>query len=97
MNGDVIEGYQIKNGVKQGYALSCILFILRIDPLIWNVEKNDQISRIGSEDFVAPKIVVYADNVTCLSDSTRSIKYIFKEYERLSKASGLVLNVEQQS
>jgi len=95
VNGDVIEGYQIKNGVKQGDALSCILFILSIDPLIWNVEKNDQISRIGSEDFVAPKIVAYADDVTCLSDSTRSIKYIFKEYERLSKASGLVLNADK--
>ena len=40
VNGDVIEGYQIKNGVKQGDALSCILFILSIDPLIWNVEKR---------------------------------------------------------
>jgi hypothetical protein len=34
VNNDVVEGYRIKNGVKQGNLLSCILFILSIDPLI---------------------------------------------------------------
>jgi hypothetical protein len=56
-NGDVIEGYQIKNGVIQGDSVSCILFIFIISPLIWNIEKNDQIGRNGYEDLVTPKIV----------------------------------------
>jgi len=43
----------------------------------------------------APKVLAYADDVTCLTDSRYSLKYIFKEYERLSKASNLVLNAEK--
>ncbi len=46
VNGDVIEGYQIKNGVKQGDSLSCILFILCMDPLIRNIDMNSNIDRI---------------------------------------------------
>lgn len=94
-NGDVIEGYQIKNGVIQEDSVSCILFIFIISPLIWNIEKNDQIGRNGYEDLVTPKIVANADDVTCLTDSSRSNKYIFHEYDRLSILSGLILNADK--
>ncbi len=95
LNGDVIEGYMIKNGVKQGDSLSCILFILSIDPLIWNIENNNNIGRLYINDVAAPKILAYADDVTCLTDTSSSLKNIFKEYERLSKASKLVLNADK--
>jgi hypothetical protein len=72
VNGDAIEGYQIKNGVKQRASLSWILFIFIIIPLIWNIEKNYQLGRNGYEDLVTPKIVANADDVTCLTDSSRS-------------------------
>jgi len=95
LNGDVIDGYVIKNGVKQGDSLSCILFIMCIDPLIRNIESNNEIERVDIGDCVSPKILAYADDVTCFVDSKRSLKYVFKEYERLSKASGLVLNADK--
>jgi DeoR/GlpR family transcriptional regulator of sugar metabolism len=75
--------------------VSCILFIFIISPLIWNIEKNDQIGRNGYEDLVTPKIVANADDVTCLTDSSRSNKYIFHEYDRLSILSGLILNADK--
>jgi hypothetical protein len=95
INGDVVEGYTIRNGVKQGDALSCILFILCIDPLIWNIENNGYISRVSVDDFNMPKVLAYADDVTCLTDSRYGIKQIFKEYEKLSKASGLILKADK--
>jgi hypothetical protein len=95
VNGDVIEGYSIKNGVKQGDSLSCILFILCIDPLIRNIEMNNKINRVEIEDIALPKIVAYADDITCMTDSARSIKHIFKEYEKLSKAANLILNADK--
>jgi hypothetical protein len=95
LNNDIISGYEIKNGVKQGDSLSCILFILCIDLLIRNIENNDQISRLELPDFNAPKILAYADDVTCVTDTRRGVKQIFKEYERLSKASGLILNADK--
>jgi len=95
LNGDIINGYQIKNGVKQGDSLSCILFILCIDPLIRNIENNEHIGRIETPNYTSPKILAYADDVTCLIDTKRSLRQVFKEYERLSKASGLVLNADK--
>jgi len=95
VNGDVVQGYSIKNGVKQGDALSFILFIICLDPLIRNVEHNDKIERVFMEDIVPPKLVAYADDITCFVDNKQSLKHIFKEYERLSEASCLVLNAEK--
>jgi hypothetical protein len=95
INGDVIQGYEIKNGVKQGDSLSCILFILGIDPLIRNIENNPTIGRVTVPDCVTPKILAYADDVTCITDTKESIREIFIEYERLSKASGLMLNADK--
>ena len=48
INGKVTTGYKIKRGVKQGDALSCILFILCIEPLIKNVEINPDIEAVFS-------------------------------------------------
>jgi hypothetical protein len=93
LNGDIIEGYKIGNGVKQGDSL--ILFIICIDPLIRNIESNTSINRIELGDNVLPKVVAYADDITCLTNSKRSVRYTFKEYERLSKSSGLMLNADK--
>ena len=37
VNGTVVKGYKILRGVKQGDALSCVLFIMCMEPLIRNV------------------------------------------------------------
>ena len=47
------------------------------------------------EDIFPPKLVAYADDITCFVDNKQSLKHIFKEYERLSAASCLVLNAER--
>jgi hypothetical protein len=95
VNNDIIPGYTIKSGVKQGDSLSCILFILGIDPLIQNIENNSNIPRANTPVSPSPKILAYADDVTCITDSNGGVREIFKEYERLSKASGLMLNVDK--
>ncbi len=61
------------------------------------MKKNDQTGRNGYEDLVTPKIVANADDVTCLTDSSRSNKYIFHEYDRLSILSGLILNATKST
>jgi hypothetical protein len=95
INGDMVKGYKIKNGVKQGDSLSCILFIMCIDPLIRNIENNRDITRIELQGISLPKIVAYADDITCLINDKRSLKNIFFEYERLSRASNLILNADK--
>ncbi len=53
---------------------------------------SNNIDRIEVDGYLAPKLVAYADHVACLTINARGIQLIFKEYEHLSKASGLVLN-----
>ena len=42
LNGRAVNGYDILKGVKQGDALSCILFIMCMEPLLRNMKENNQ-------------------------------------------------------
>jgi len=96
INGSVVTGYNINNGVKQGDALSCIIFILAIDPLIKNIEHNIDIRPIRKNTYQWPKAYGYADDITILIENDhRSVKAIFQEYEKFSKSSGLYLNADK--
>ena len=98
LNGKVMKGYQILKGVKQGDALSCILFIICMEPLLRNLNDNDVIERLSSPhlDVVIPKSYGYADDVTVVTkNSERCVQEVFREYEKFSKASGLILNAEK--
>jgi hypothetical protein len=80
VNGNLLEGYEIKNGVKQGDSLSCILFIMCMDPLIRNIENNNSIERLEINDLPVPKIVAYADDVSCLiNNDINSLQMVFRE------------------
>ena len=84
--------------MKQGDALSCSLFILAMEPLLRNLAKNNTITAIKSRtiNFTWPKIIGYADDVTIITENTNnSVKQIFHEYERLTRASGLKLNADK--
>ena len=48
INNKLCKGYCIRNGVKQGDALSCTLFILAMEPLIRNIECNRSIEKLKS-------------------------------------------------
>ena len=98
LNGTLIKGYKILRGVKQGDALSCILFIMCMEPLLRNIEENNDIKAVRSAalNIEIPKAFAYADDVNLVSQNDRnSVKEIFKEYERLTKASGLMLNADK--
>ena len=98
VNGKIIEGFNIKRGVKQGDALSCILFIMCIEPLLRNIEANPDIACLNSQTLNAsfPKTFAYADDVCgIVKDDGRSVQAIFKEYERLTSLSGLELNADK--
>jgi len=98
INGRIGKGYQLRNGVKQGDALSCSLFILAIEPMIRNIAKNDTIRNVQSArlNFNWPKLVAYADDITVLThNEPRSVNAVFAEYYRLTKASGLTLNADK--
>ena len=97
INGKVVKGFNILRGVKQGDSLSCILFIICMEPLLRNLEKNNSIHPIESEVLgTLPKSYAYADDVNCtIKDNNDSVQAVFSEYERLSRRSGLILNADK--
>ena len=98
INGRIVKGFKINRGVKQGDALSCILFIMCMEPLIRNINANRDIVSIQSNllNCQLPKTYAYADDVNCIMvDNAAALKALFKEYEKLTRASGLELNADK--
>ena len=97
INGKICKGFNILRGVKQGDALSCIIFIMCMEPLLLNIEQNAAIECINSEQLgCLPKVYAYADDVNCtIKKSQMSLENLFFEYERLSRRSGLILNADK--
>ena len=96
LNNRIAGNYLIKNGVKQGDALSCILFILSIEPLIKNINNDDSISNIKIHGCVIPKTIAYADDVACIIEPGESnLQKIFDHYQNMYEVAGLKLNADK--
>ena len=83
INGRIVKGFSIKRGVKQGDALSCILFIMCMEPLLCNIENNPNIEPINSVKLNQnlPKAYAYADDVNCaIKNKDGTLQGIFAEY-----------------
>jgi len=99
----LVNGYRtglikIRRCVKQGDAFSCALFIICIDPLIRNIERNKKIKAIElrtslSNKIIKPKSGAFADDVGTITKGDKvTIDEVFKEYRRFSKISGIEIN-----
>ncbi len=98
INGTIGSGFTLGNGVKQGDALSCSLFLLAMEPVLCNIENNVAITAIASPalNFTWPKVLGYADDLTVLTQNTNDcVNEIFYEYQRFTSASGLHLNADK--
>ena len=98
VNSGIHRGYKINRGVKQGDALSCIIFIMCMEPLLRNIEANPTIESLHSRQLDAdlPKALAYADDVSTITlNNQASLQGVFSEYERLTKVSGLQLNADK--
>ena len=96
LNGNSSGKYTIRNGVKQGDALSCILFILGVEPLLSNINKDTTIRSIRCNEVTIPRAVAYADDIACLiKPEQESLQRIFQHYDNLTRLSGLKLNADK--
>ena len=96
LNNHNAGSYNIKNGVKQGDALSCIIFILGMEPLLKNINADPNIKGLNIDGFDLPKAISYADDVACILHPDESnLQKIFHHYQRMSELSGLNLNADK--
>ena len=96
LNGNNAGKYKIRNGVKQGDALSCILFILGIEPVLNNINGDNTIKSVNINGNNIPKVLAYADDIACLIKPDQvSLQKIFDHYSVLTEVSGLKLNADK--
>ena len=97
VNGKIVDGFRILRGVKQGDALSCVIFIMCMEPLLRNLESNPDVQPVITNALGSlPKVYAYADDVNgIIKNCAASVQAVFNEYQKLSTRSGLVLNADK--
>ncbi len=95
VNGHLMDEFPILRSVKQGDALSCVLFILCMEMIIKTIELNTRVQPIRLPDFRVPKVFAYADDIAILTANKPSITQSILDYSNFSQVSGLYLNIEK--
>ena len=63
LNGTIIRCCNVRNGLKQGDAFSCIIFIMAMDPLLKKRGANARIRPERSHNYTWPKTYGYDNDI----------------------------------
>jgi hypothetical protein len=97
VNNTLCEEIKIKSGLKQGCALSMLLYIMCIEELIVRIKKNTHIKGyiLNTTNKHECKAGGYADDIAGLLTNYECIEPFFNEFKEWGRVSSAILNVEK--
>ena len=95
INGHLSSPYMVKRGLRQSCPLSCLLFLLCIEPLAVRIRADVQVKGLIFNG-VEIKISSYADDTTLILDgSAESLRAVYENISRFEEISELTLNAQK--
>ena len=90
-NGYASSFFNLQRGVRQGYLLSGLIFVIGLEILTQSIKDDAQIKGILVKDKEI-KMCQYADDTTCFLKDVKSTKALMDKLEFFSRCSGLEIN-----
>ena len=91
MDSHASEFIPLKRGVRQGYPLSGMPFILAVEPLAIQIRKSKSIKGLKNGNKES-KVSLYADDTTTFIRDDSSAVALFALLDQFSTLSGLRIN-----
>ncbi len=97
VNNTLCKNIKIKSGLKQGCALSMLLYIMCIEELIFRIKNNNHIKGyiLNTTNKHECKAGGYADDIAGLLANYECIDHFFNEFKEWGRVSSAILNVEK--
>ena len=91
MQNRLSEPINVKNGVRQGDALACLLFNIALEKVIRDAAVNIR----GTIFYKSVQILAYADNIDIIGRTHSAMNEVLTSLEKAAKDTNLFINQEK--
>jgi len=88
VQNELSERFHIRNGLRQGDALACILFNITLE----KIKRDANINQCGNIFYKSVQILAYADDIDIISRSPKSLQEATIVLDRAARRMGMELN-----
>ncbi|KAH7968910.1 hypothetical protein HPB52_012515 [Rhipicephalus sanguineus] len=93
VNGAPTPNFDYERGIRQGCPLGHTPFILSLEPLLANIERNESIRGFPLTGEAMVKVLAYAHDVSLFVRDPASLQAFWTTFASYAKASGAELNM----